>query len=330
MGKIDTKQLMDEYFAQIDEVRAQRNRGHVDRKEVYDYEKKIGKELIDMDADELIAMVKTFGSEKTNSEGLGIAYASYKQISTIFRDMFNYYIDNYEIIKNPWYNKMLRGKAAYEKLAEGTDALTFEKLQETIDIVYGDYAGGYYLPMYVELIILLFYCGFADTREIIEMKRDMVNFKDNTVTLPNKIIHLSDRCINLLEHFYHTEDVGGYTGSYYALSYHDSYIKFFVRQSRIDGFQDREPKEVCAMIVRAMTTQLRQKHGIDLNYRRIYFLGFYDYLCKKVGRDVADRVIKSVRVPADTAILKEAADEYGVKNPNMTMLKGDLIQYIQQ
>ena len=144
MGKIGTKELYNEYFAQVEPVRAQRNRAHVDRPEVYEYEQKIGKDLIDMYADELIQMVKTFGNSKVNVDGLGM-YGSYKQISTIFRDIWNYYIDHYEIIKNPWYNKMLRGMNAFEKLAEGADKLTFEKLQDSIQLLYDDYAVGYYV-----------------------------------------------------------------------------------------------------------------------------------------------------------------------------------------
>lgn len=327
MGKINTKELMDEYFAQVDPVRAKRNRGHVDRAEVYEYEQKIGKDLIDMDADELIQMVKTFGNSKVNVDGLGM-YGSYKQIATIFRDMWNYYIDHYEIIKNPWYDKKLRGLKAYEQLADGADKLTFDKLQDAIDTVYGDYASGYYLPMYVELIILLFYCGFANTKEIVSMKRDMVDFETNTVTLPDKQVHLSKRCVNLLEHFYNMKDVEGHTGLYYVVPWHDSYIRFFVRKSKVSDFQDRSLEEVCSMIVRTMTAQLRQRHNINLNYRRIYNLGFYDYLVNRYGKEKATQIIKSVRTPEDTALLREAASDYGLYNQNMTILKGDLLQFV--
>ena len=329
MGVISTKELFDEYFAQVDEVKAKKNRGHVEKKEVYEFEKKLGKELIDMDADELMEMVKTFRSGSVDADGIGIAYTSYKQISTLYRDIFNYYIQNYEIIINPWYDKKLKGKAAFEKLAEGTDALTFDKLQEIIDLVYNDYDSDYYLPKYVECIILLFYSGFATSKEIVSMKRDMVDLKTKTVTLPNKTIHLTDRCFELLEYFWNVDDVGGFKGIYYAVSYHDSYIKFFVRESRVKEFQDRPEEEVCAIVVRSMTKVVKQKLNININYRAIYKLGFYDFMCKKLGKEKVAEVVNSVRSPEDTAILMECAKEYGVKGTNPAIIKGDLLQYIQ-
>lgn len=329
MGAISTKELFDEYFESIDPVKAKKNRGHVDKPEVYAYEKKIGKDLVDMNADELIEMIKTFRSGAADADGLGIAYTSYKQISTLYRDIFNYYISHYEVIVNPWYDKSLKGKAAYEKLAEGTEALTYDKLMEITDLIYNDYDTDYYLPKYVECIILLFYCGFATSKEIVSMKRDMVDFETKTVALPDKTIHLSDRCLELLEYFNNVEDVGGWKGIYYAVSYHDSYIKFFVRESRVKDFNDRPEEEVCAMIVRSMTKITKQKLNTTLNYRSIYKLGFYDFLCEKLGKDEVARIVKLGRSPEDTAKLMEAANEYGIKTTNSGIIKGDLMQFIK-
>lgn len=331
MSKIKTKDLMNEYFSKMNEIRAKKNRNHIDRKEMYDYERKIGKQLIEMNAEELIEMVRTFGREKTDSNGTGVAYNSYKQISSMYRDLWDYYIDHYEVIRNPWYKKELRGREAYKKLSEGVEPLTWERVEETIQTLYDEYDNGYYVPMYVELIILLFYHGFATAKEIIAMKRGMVDFDNLIVNLPNKKIHISKRCAKLLEYFYHLDTTDAHTGIYYVVSWHDSYFRFFVRKSRVADFQDRKKEDVCATIVRAMTSQLRQKRRIDLNYRRIYNLGFYDFLCKRLGKQKANELVLSVRSPEDTEILYLLAKEYGISTPEQTTLwKGRLIQYVTE
>lgn len=55
-----------------------------------------------------------------------------------------------------------------------------------IQMLYDEHDNGYYIPMYVELIVLLFYHGFATTKEIVAMKRDMVDFDNLIVNLPGK------------------------------------------------------------------------------------------------------------------------------------------------
>ena len=198
-----------------------------------------------------------------------------------------------------------------------------------IQMLYDEHDNGYYVPMYVELIILLFYHGFATTKEIIAMKRDLVDFDNLIVNLPGKQIHISKRCVKLLEYFYNLDSTDAYTGIYYVVSWHDSYFRFLVRKSRVADFQDRKEADVCAVIVRTMTSQLRQKRRIDLNYRRLYNLGFYDFLCKKLGKQKANEVVLSVRSPEHTEMLYHLAKEYGTSTPETTAIwKGRLLQYV--
>ena len=183
MAKVDTKELMDEYFSTMDKDTARKTRSHIDRPEVYAYEKEIGKQLMDMNAEEILDMITTFGKAEMSQDGMGISYNSYKQVLVLLRSLFNMYIENYEIIINPMYNKILKGKEAYKHLKRGKNTLTFERVQEIIDMIYDGYPVNYYMPKYIELIILLFYNGFATSFEILSMKKDMVDFKTQTVHL---------------------------------------------------------------------------------------------------------------------------------------------------
>lgn len=328
MAKVTTKELIDEYFSTLDEVTAKKTRAHIDRPEVYAYEKEIGKDLIDMNAEELLDMISTFGKKGMSKDGTSISYNSYKQVLVLLRSLFDMYIMKYQVIINPANSKLLKGKNAYERLKEGKTVLTFERLQEIIKIVYEDYPQNYYMPKYIELIILLFYCGFATSFEILSVKEDMIDFETRVVTLPTKKIQLSERCLYLFKYFNEIKELEALKGYYYPVSWHDSYFKFCVRESQVGGFDNRTEQDVAAMIVRSMTRKIRQEHKIDLNYRKIYSLGFYDYCVKQVGEDKTKELITATRNPEKTAELQSLMDEYGFVTDNITTAKNILFAYI--
>jgi hypothetical protein len=63
MAKKDTASLLDEYFTTRPETTAKKIRGQIDRPELYAYEKEIGKPLVDMEAQEIAEMIKTFSNK---------------------------------------------------------------------------------------------------------------------------------------------------------------------------------------------------------------------------------------------------------------------------
>ena len=98
MAEYTTKQLFDMFFAQKDENTAYKTRPQIDRPEVYAYEKKIGKQLVDMDVDELFEMILTFnGDRRAANTSYSISYSSYDQIASLYRTFFNFYIDTVDV-----------------------------------------------------------------------------------------------------------------------------------------------------------------------------------------------------------------------------------------
>ena len=59
-GKYNTEELFDEYFKTRPETTVKKIRGQLDRKELYEYEEKIGKPLIDIDSLEIAKMLISF------------------------------------------------------------------------------------------------------------------------------------------------------------------------------------------------------------------------------------------------------------------------------
>ena len=68
MGKVSTQELLDMYYASVAGTSAEKTRVQIDRPELYAYEIKIGKELIDMDVDDLFGLIIEFRNKRKGKE----------------------------------------------------------------------------------------------------------------------------------------------------------------------------------------------------------------------------------------------------------------------
>ncbi len=319
MSKITTKQLFDEYYADWDEVKAKKIRPQVDRPEVYIYEEKIGKQLIDMDVDELFEMLLTFKNNSSNKPGYVINYNSFNQISSEFRGIFNYYIDHYEIIKNPWYDKRMRGVQATERLAKNKEAFTWRNVEEAIENVRDEYEEA--RANYIESIILLFYAGFAKAEEIVRLKESDIDIRNKLIRLPGRTIRMSDRCAELLQYVHHMDSIPAMHGDYVLVPWNGSYFKFIIRPSQMPVFDSRPVTEVANFLNRMLVERVKNRFGSDINPRMLYLLGFYDSLVARYGKDRAQQMILSVRNREDANDLRNHAAYYGLVTENVSHLK---------
>ena len=111
MGIISTKELLDRYYASDAGTSAETTRSQIDKPELYAYEMKIGKELIDMDVDDLFGLIFEFRNKRKGKEiEYMISHSSFDQLSTLLRAIFNFYIDNIQPIRNPLNDKRMKAK----------------------------------------------------------------------------------------------------------------------------------------------------------------------------------------------------------------------------
>ena len=330
MAKISTKELFDEYFDSLGktETYIKKVRSQVDRSEVYEYEKKIGKQFIDMNVDELFDMLLTFkGNRNLKQTDYSITYTSWTQISSKYRDIFNYYIDNYEVIKNPFHDKRMKGTEAYKRLAKDKEPFTTEKMEKIISDLERDFPPD--RAEYLECIIRLFYDGFANAQELVMLDECMIDFKFKTITLPGRIIQLSNRTFYLLTLIHDSFKISGSHEEYLLEPWHDHYFKYVIRKKQAQNFQDKDIYEVGNLINRIIIVNVKNKYGIDVNLRTFYLLGFYNHLVEKFGEDRTYELITSLRNSNDAKDLTNAAKLYGVNFGNVTLLKKALRAYIK-
>lgn len=328
MGKLSTTELLDNYFASIEGTPAEKQRVIIDKPELYAYEQAIGKELIDMDVDDLFGLINEINNKKNGKDiPFMTAHYSYDHLTVLLRAIFNFYIDTVEPIKNPLYDKRMRGKEATKRLAQDKETLRFDYIQGIINKVHMD-ANSEDRADYVELIMLLYYSGFENAEEIATFKGSAINHRNRTVAMTGRIVQLTDRCYELLQKFDKIDSLVEWR-TYYLTPYQDGYFKFIVQEKQLDEFNDRDLRSVCNMINRQISVYVNQPYNTKINFSILYWLGFYDSIVKKYGESEANRMLLSFRNSDDVTKLMNCAREYGVKVDNISHLKRFLRPFVK-
>ena len=327
MGKISTKQLIRRYVKSIEGTTAAKQRAIIDKTELYDYEKKIGKELIDMDVDDIFGLINELNNKKNGKEiPFMTAHYSFDHLTVLLRAIFNFYIDTVEPIKNPMYDKRMKGKEATKRLAQGKETLRFDYVQSIIDKVHNDTTED--RADYVELIMLLYYSGFENAEEIATFKGSAINHRNRTVTMTGRTVQLTDRCYELLQKFEGIDELVEWR-TYYLTTYRGGYFKFIVQEKQLDEFDDRDIRSICNMINRQISVYVNQPYNTKINFSILYWLGFYDSIVKKYGEEETNRMLLSFRNSDDVTKLMNCARDYGVKVDNISHLKRFLRPFVK-
>lgn len=326
MSRKDTASLLDEYFTTRPETTAKKIRGQIDRPELYSYEKEIGKPLVDMESQEIAEMIKTFSNKSFSNKVYKMSYRTYDTLLSILRDFFNWYIDNYEVIKNPCNDKKIKGRNVVALFADDVKIFDKDAMEEAIERIRNDQIEEY--ADYQEAIIRMFYEGFPEAIDIVNLKEDDINHEKKTAIVKGREIQLSDRLYELLVKINHMDEYPAHRGSYLLLSYRGSYFKFPTRAKFEKEFNDRPPEYWAGHISRLFNRDIKNKLDININARTLYLRGFYDYMVSKVGQEETDRLIMSIRNSDDSRKIMSLAEEYGVVEQNVTTLKKVLMPFV--
>lgn len=327
MGKISTKQLIDRYFKSIEGTPAEKQRVIIDKTELYNYEEKIGKELIDMDVDDLFGLINELNNKKNGKDiPFMTAHYSFDHLTALLRAIFNFYIDTVEPIKNPLYDKRMKGKEATKRLAQGKETLRFDYVQNIINKVHNDATED--RADYVELIMLLYYSGFENAEEIATFKGSAINHRNRTVAMTGRTVQLTDRCYELLQKFEDIDELVEWR-TYYLTTYRGGYFKFIVQEKQLAEFDDRDIRSICNMINRQISVYVNQPYNTKINFSILYWLGFYDSIVKKYGEEETNKMLLSFRNSDDVTKLMNCARNYGVKVDNISHLKRFLRPFVK-
>lgn len=332
MAVIDTKRLIDEYFdAQVQQGKdVRKSKNQLDRPELYAYEQKIGKQLVEFNADEILEMISTFQNKKNKfayaEEGPKMSANSYKRYISGYKQIFLFYVKHYELVRSPYDDPKLKGINVHMHRAESRDRLTWAKVEGILNRLSTKYE--YERACYYELVVRLFYDGFANAQEIVNMKEADINTRRREVTVPGRIIRLSERTYQLLLENHKATQMDVHRTKMDMMSWHGSYMKFFVHSGKVSDFSAIDAVSVARKITVPISSTIPKGFGISLSFRRLYLLGFYDYLVRNTSEERAKEMILAKSSHAAQEEFMALIDAYPVITDNVFVLKQSLVEFI--
>ena len=124
------------------------------------------------------------------------------------------------------------------------------------------------------------------------------------------------------------EIMDGLRASFYMIAWHNGYFKFVIRPNEANDFQNKDLTYLGRKINTILFKKISSEFNVDIGYRKLYLLGFYDTLVKRYGEERTKQIITSFRVAKDVNDLEIVMSEYGIVIENMNYLKRSLVQFI--
>lgn len=330
MAKVETKQLFDEFATQKAANTSIAKRlilNAIDRPEVYEWEKKLNKQLIDMNEDELFDMILSFRKRTSGGVEVRLSPNYMRNVIMWYRDLWNYYSKEYEAVINPFNYDKLTMVNITKNLVKDTSPITKETIDKIIKGI--RMQNDNTTADYLECLVLLFYCGVRDGKEIVSLKEDMIDFRKREIYFDDRTVKLSARCMILLQRVHEMDSINSENGYFVfiAEAYNGGYFKFFVHEIRKDAKNNWTPEHLSSNITKKIANSSKDALGHPVTARQIYYAGFYNYLCEKFGKDLTNNIIRSNRDGEKNRLLLDTAAEYGVTDKNPVSLKRSLLFY---
>lgn len=334
--RISTPDLLGEFFeSKKDDSKKESKRSLLNISKICDYERAVNKRLIEMNCEELINLVDMLASKKNKYNVNTLSHQTISDIVLTFGEIFNYYIDKFDPIVNLFtQQKRMKATNILDELCKRYEPFSWDYVEKVLDDVRS--IQDEQRTEYYETIMSLYYNGFFNAKEIIQMEENMINHDLKTVDLGNKTVHLSNSCYQLLTRV-HNYGFEAYDKRFVWADWQDSYFRYYIRKGSYKNFNDENMEDMVERLTGFISRVNRKVEelfanaddNVSLDSAKLYNLGIYDFMVRKYGLDRTNNILTSKRVKQDVQDLKEVIEVYGVKNKNPTTLKNNLKPYIR-
>ena len=320
-----TKELLDRFFSEVYGGREHIYQNRLDNAKLYAYEAEIGKPLCQMNTAEVKELLFRLSNNDFGKGKVNIAYRTYAGTLVLMKGFFDWYIENVEVIRNPCNGKDLTASTNMAEFVDIDDLMTPEHMENAIRKIREERAE--ITADYWEAIIRMFYEGFPNALAITRCKTTDIDHELKTARLELVTIQLSHRLYELLKIINERDKMPFAKGYCALLSYHDSYFKFPVLKKRIEVYEELPETEFSGHITRVLNKDIRPYFDVTVNARILYYRGFYDWLCRKMGANEVKRIAAIDKDYIKSGVLSKFAREYGIVDKNVSSIKNALMPY---
>ncbi len=281
MLKMTTKDAVEKYLSE--NPNAEKVKYYLDREEIFEYEAELGKQLLEMNADEIIVLLSRLRNQRN---GKKYSMYNYERILVMWRAFANWYSREVEIIaphiaSDPKLRRKQLTAALSEKDGVRKNKISQNDIDQIISKMQDNEVG--VEADYCESVIWLIYCGVKNIREIIEIETDMVDLDAKTIRFEDRSVHLTDRCVDLLRQISAIDTYKGYRKTLYAFKYRpESFFPLFGTEKMADNIENRNLTYLSEQLTQKVMRKVK-KYNEHIILRDIYFLGFVHYLRSNVS-----------------------------------------------
>lgn len=307
-----TQELLDRYFE--DNPKLKPKRQNIDKPMLWEYENEIGKTLLDMDRNEMVELIYRYAKGTAKYQPY-ISPTTVDSISSIIRTMLDWYSMN----GNKRYNNVLKDSSISKShsilwlVVNKAGRITYQDFQNIVMKLHNDFMINYSIngkdytrADYFELLMMLFYSGFYEAKEIVKVTE--IDIENKTCKLPDRIITLTNRTFELLTAFHNQEVLtipnGNSVIQHPLCSWHGSYLKFFVQSSKTEQFNNRSESTVSRSINYNISYWAGNQSSTWVCSKALYWLGVYNRLVSVFGEEELSKMILSSDTKYDQLLHK--------------------------
>lgn len=272
------------------------------REDLFNDEESFGKSFFEWDADDFEKFFAELKVDSTKSRSFrqtaSWSYINY--LLTYYREIMDYQMQETGIFRmNPLKDKRFRSLDRKVHSDAVFSDSTFERMCAAIQghFEYGE-------AEFTELIVWMFYSGFYDFSEIIELKPEDIDFENATARIGDRTVHLKDRCVELLEINHQIPEFDLYRQTNAMLPYHGSYVWFPVRMTKktpngenpydyAAEIQESRTEHRIRSVISKYFVKLREETSSYISYEMIYYLGIYNFLVESCGEERTKELLTS-------------------------------------
>lgn len=304
--RTDTKILIDD-FCEHSNLQVLQASSYLKRGSLEAYENLIGKKLVDMNTDDLYDYIMRYRVKEENG-----SVSDYRRYVTFFNHFFEWYRNTIDLkYINPMKSFCMTGREPLKRYVRENGAFSFEKLQKCFlnnrDGVSNEFSD------YIEYTCLLFYSGVKSAPELRDLRKRNVNSINGEMHLPGRIGVMTERCLELYRYFDMQHSIFNGRETLSLLPYRGSAYKFCVRPHCADDFDNRSEENAKDMINKLIKKHIADKYNIQIDAIKLYYLGFFDYLVRRYGKEKTKKMIWTDGDKRIVEILEMEFDRYGIE-----------------
>lgn len=279
------------------------------------YEKLIGKNLISMNTEDIYEYI--MGYRVKNDNGSVSDYLRFVKFFDHFFDWYRRTVDHK--CQNPMNVFGMRGKEPLKRYVKENGAFTYEKLKNCF--LNNHYHTSNEFADYIEYTCLMFYSGVKDASELRDLRTNNVNQISGEMYLPGRSCIMTERCLELYQYFDMQHSIFNGRESLSLIPYRGSAYKFCVRPHCEDAFDDRSEINVKDMINKLIKKHIADRYNIQIDAKKIFYLGFYDHLVRRYGKEKTQMMVWSNNYKSAVKILEMEFYRYGIEVKSASNVK---------